>query len=48
MLPVTEFTDHYSAEMISWAEGSEIAFSKDSLPETTQIVVLKPTLFRDE
>ncbi len=48
MLPVTDFTEHYSAEMVTWKEDSEVTFSKDALPETTQVVVLKPTLFREE
>ncbi len=48
MLPVTDFTGHYPDSMIDWLDSAEMAFSKESLPEETRIVVLKPTLFRDE
>ena len=48
MLPVTEFTSHYSDGMITWSDSTSIAFSKETLPDETQIVVLKPTLFRDD
>ncbi len=48
MLPVTEFTSSYPEEKVSWSDGSVAEFSKDALPEETQILVLKPTLFKDE
>ena len=48
MLPVTEFTGHYPDTMIDWLDSAEVEFSKDSLPGETRIVVLQPTLFKDE
>ena len=48
MLPVTAFTNHYSDEMVTWADSSEVQFSQASLPDETHIVVLKPTLFRED
>ncbi len=48
MLPVTEFTGYYPEKSVAWSESSEVEFSQDSLPEETRILVLKPTLFRDE
>ncbi|MDX1413298.1 MAG: MBL fold metallo-hydrolase [Candidatus Promineifilaceae bacterium] len=48
MLPVTDFTDHYPDEKIIWSDRSEVEFSKDSLPDEMTIMVLKPTLFREE
>ena len=48
MLPVTDFTSHYPDRMIEWSESTEVQFSKASLPDETRIVVLKPTLFREE
>ncbi len=48
MLPVTDFTDNYPEGMIKWIDGLDVEFSKDSLPSETQIVVLKPTLFKEE
>ncbi len=47
MLPVTEFTANYPDSMIEWSESTEVEFTKESLPNETRIVVLKPTLFRD-
>lgn len=43
MLPVTEFTAHYPDAMIDWLDSSAVEFSKESLPDETRIVVLKPT-----
>lgn len=48
MLPVTELTGKYPPSMIEWVEGSDISFSKKSLPNEPRIFVLKPTLFREE
>jgi L-ascorbate metabolism protein UlaG (beta-lactamase superfamily) len=48
MLPVTDFTSYYPDEKIVWSESTEVEFSKDSLPDETQVIVLKPTLYRDE
>lgn len=48
MLPVTDFTAYYPDEMVEWSDSSEVEFSKDSLPSETRILVLKPTLFKDE
>lgn len=48
MLPVTDFTSRYPAAMTTWSEQNFAEFSRESLPSDTQILVLKPTLFRDE
>ncbi len=48
MLPITDFTGHYPDTSIDWHDSSEIAFLKESLPDKTRIVVLKPSLFREE
>ena len=44
MLPVTDFTEHYTAEQVDWVDGSVVEFSKDSLPDEMRVVVLKPSL----
>jgi L-ascorbate metabolism protein UlaG (beta-lactamase superfamily) len=43
MQPVTDFTSHYDAAQIVQA-GNIVEFSKDSLPDAMQIVVMEPTL----
>ena len=48
MLPVTDFTSYYPDTMIDWLDSAEAEFSKGSLPDETRIVVLQPTLFRNE
>lgn len=48
MLPVTDFTSYYTDENIIWSDSSVAEFSKESLPDETRILVLQPTLFRDE
>lgn len=48
MLPVTEFTSMYDAEIVKQVESNAIAFSEESLPEETTIYVLQPTLYREE
>lgn len=48
MLPVTDFTSYYPDERVVWSESSEVEFSKDSLLDQMQIIVLKPTLYRDD
>jgi hypothetical protein len=48
MLPVTAFTEHYPQEMVTWSETPEVEFSRETLPDETRIVVLPPTLFREE
>lgn len=48
MLPVTDFTAHYPDTIIDWLDSAGVEFSKDSLPLEMRIVVLQPTLFRDE
>lgn len=47
MLPVTDFTDNYPDRMIEWSDSTEVEFTKESLPDETRILVLKPTLFRE-
>ena len=48
MLPVTAFTNHYPNSMVDWMETSEVEFTRTSLPDDTRIVVLEPTLYREE
>jgi L-ascorbate metabolism protein UlaG (beta-lactamase superfamily) len=48
MLPVTDFTAFYPDTMVEWSDSTEVEFTKDSLPNETRILVLKPTLFKDE
>jgi L-ascorbate metabolism protein UlaG (beta-lactamase superfamily) len=48
MLPVTDFTGYYADNSIVWSDSTEVDFSKESLPDDTRIVVLKPSLFRYE
>ncbi len=48
MLPVTDFTRHYPEAVIDWLDSAEVEFSKESLPNETRIIVLKPSLFKDE
>ena len=48
MLPVTDFTSYYADESVTWSESSEVEINLDSLPDETQVLVLKPTLFREE
>ena len=48
MLPVTDFTTRYPDTMVDWERASQVAFSKETLPDETRIVVLKPTLYREE
>ena len=48
MLPVTDFTSHYPDTTVNWLEETFVDLSKETLPDETQIVVLKPTLYRNE
>ena len=48
MLPVTVFTSNYEDSAIDWVDGTEVEFTVETLPDETRIVVLKPTLFREE
>ena len=48
MLPVTVFTSNYEDSAIEWVDGTAVEFSKETLPAETRIVVLKPTLYREE
>jgi len=48
MLPVTDFTSYYPDEKVVWSESTEVELSEDSLPDETQLIVLKPTLYRYE
>jgi L-ascorbate metabolism protein UlaG (beta-lactamase superfamily) len=45
MLPVTDFTEYYADKPVVWSDSTEVEFSKESLPDDTRIVVLKPSLF---
>jgi L-ascorbate metabolism protein UlaG (beta-lactamase superfamily) len=48
MLPETDFTGSYPENNVVWSDSTEVEFNKESLPEDTRILVLKPTLFKDE
>lgn len=48
MLPVTDFTVAYPTSRVEWSDSSEVAFTRDSLPAETRILILKPTLYKDE
>ncbi|MGB0384312.1 MAG: MBL fold metallo-hydrolase [Ardenticatenaceae bacterium] len=48
MLPVTDFTAAYPDSMVEWSDSTEAEFTKESLPNQTRILVLKPTLFRED
>ncbi len=48
MLPVTDFTSHFPEDAVEWVDGTTIELSKDSLPSNNKVMVLKPTLFREE
>ncbi|MEM7802331.1 MAG: MBL fold metallo-hydrolase [Chloroflexota bacterium] len=43
MLPVTTFTSTYDPERVTIADSHSVEFSRDTLPQKTQIVVLNPT-----
>ncbi len=45
MLPITDFTNYFPDDMVTWSDSTAIEFSRDSLPDQTRIVVLKPTLY---
>jgi L-ascorbate metabolism protein UlaG (beta-lactamase superfamily) len=44
MLPVTEFTDHFSPTVVDWQPGSEIEISRHSLPKEMRIMVLRSSV----
>jgi L-ascorbate metabolism protein UlaG (beta-lactamase superfamily) len=48
MLPVTVFTSEYPDSAIDWVDGTEVEYSTATLPDETRIVVLKPSLYREE
>ena len=48
MLPIETFTADYPAEMVETVWSTEIELTKESLPDSTKIIVLQPTLFREE
>lgn len=48
MLPVTDFTSHYPNELVEWSKSTQVELTQASLPDQTRIIVLKPTLFREE
>lgn len=41
ILPVTEFTQRYTAERVTWVDGSSLELSQADLPDEMQIMVLK-------
>ena len=48
MLPVTDFTTCYPEIMVVWSDSTEVEYTKETLPKETQILVLKPSLSKDE
>lgn len=48
MLPIEAFTADYPSEMVETIWSTEIELTKESLPGSTKIIVLQPTLFREE
>lgn len=48
MRPVTDFTAFYDDDSVDWVDGPQITVSRESLPDETRIVVLQPTLLREE
>jgi L-ascorbate metabolism protein UlaG (beta-lactamase superfamily) len=44
MLPVSELTDRFPAEKVTWLDGAEIELSRETLPAETHIFVLKSSL----
>jgi L-ascorbate metabolism protein UlaG (beta-lactamase superfamily) len=48
MLPVTDFTNRYPAEMVQWLDTPEIELSREILPAETRIYVLKPSLITQD
>ena len=44
MQPVTDLTDHFSADTVTWIDGPEIELSAETLPAETHIIVLKSSL----
>ena len=48
MLPVTDFTGYFPEKTVKWVASNEVELSRNTLPAETRVMVLKPTLFRDE
>lgn len=48
MLPITELTGRFPAEMVEWADSAEIEVTPQTLPVETRIVVLKSSIVPDE
>jgi L-ascorbate metabolism protein UlaG (beta-lactamase superfamily) len=42
-LPVTAFTDRFPPQSVRWIDGAQVELTRASLPQTMQIIVLKPT-----
>lgn len=42
MLPVTEFTNRFPAQAVRWVDSCEGELTRATLPEPTQVIVLKP------
>jgi hypothetical protein len=41
---VSELTDRFPAEKVTWLDGAEIELSRETLPAETHIFVLKSSL----
>ncbi|MEM7333958.1 MAG: MBL fold metallo-hydrolase [Chloroflexota bacterium] len=48
MLPVDEFLSHYPSAQVIRQASSYVEISRQNIPEALQIIVLQPTLFREE
>lgn len=44
MLPISDFTSQYPAEMVKILDTTTIEYHKDSLPRSTEIHILQPTM----
>ena len=47
MLPVEELVGRFSTDAVTFHFGTTIEVSKKTLPESTRLIVLRPTLYRE-
>ncbi len=47
MRPISDFTSMYADEMVQYRDTNVIELSKETLPPSSQIIVLQPALSRD-
>ena len=43
MVDVTDFTGYYDDQNVVWADEEEVELTRDNLPESPQVWVLKAT-----